>query len=283
MLRRVWVSLTLDNRSPAYRHFMIWMDHNGVLAGSKHMRPTDGNWATGTKGYAPPAGAAHNLRPMETLTITGLFGDVPMIVGWIDAGCPLAQTKDRSGPGLHVLKGEYWEAAGDIPRRALDTILIDDDRVQRVLADMRWSYAAQDWYAQRGVPWRRGYLLFGPPGTGKSSLIRALASELSLDIATLDVGQSTPTDDDLREAMTHAPKRALIAIEDVDAMLTLRDSGDKRSGVSFSGLLNAIDGVAAQEGRALIMTTNHRDRLEPALIRPGRPGPNSLSSGWRPG
>lgn len=107
VLRRVWVSLTLDNRSPAYRHFMIWMDHNGVLAGSKHMRPTDGNWATGTKGYAPPAGAAHNLRPMETLTITGLFGDVPMIVGWIDAGCPLAQTKDRSGPGLHVLKGEY--------------------------------------------------------------------------------------------------------------------------------------------------------------------------------
>ena len=280
MLRRVWVSHTLDNRSPAHRHFMIWMDQNGALAGSKHLRPTNGTWATGTKGYAPAPGAAHNLCPIETLTMTVLFGHVPMIFGWIDAGCPLAQTKDRIGPGLHVLKGEHWEAAGKIARRALDTILIDDDRVQGVLADMRWFYAAQDRCAQRGVLWRRGALLSGPPGTGKSSLIRALASELSLDIATLDVGRATLTDDDLREAMTHAPQGALIAIDDVDAMFTQRDSSDKRSGVSFSGGPNAIDGVAAQKGRALIMTTNHRDRLDPALIRPG---PNSFSSGRRPG
>jgi len=110
----------------------------------------------------------------------------------------------------------------------------------------------------------------GPPGTGKSSLIRVIASELSLDIATLDVGRATLTDDDLREAMMSAPKRSLIAVEDVDAVFTQREGGEKRSGVSFSGLLNAIDGVAAQEGRALIMTTNHKDRLDPALIRPGR-------------
>ncbi len=56
----------------------------------------------------------------------------------------------------------------------------------------------------------------------------------------------------------------------VDAVFTRRESGEKRSGVSFSGLLNAIDGVAAQEGRALVMTTNHKERLDPALIRPGR-------------
>jgi len=67
-----------------------------------------------------------------------------------------------------------------------------------------------------------------------------------------------------------APKGSLIAIEDVDAVFTQREGGEKRSGVSFSGLLNAIDGVAAQEGRALVMTTNHKERLDPALIRPGR-------------
>ena len=204
VLRRIWVSLTLDNRSPAYRHFIIWMDHNGVLARSRHMRLTDASWAVGTKGYAPAPGrhwfvwqghicslgreisdrarigAAQNQRPMETLTVTVLFGRIALIVGWIDAGRRLAQTKDRIGPGLHVLKGEYWEAVGDIPRRALDTILVDDDRVRTLVADMRWFYSAQDWYAQRGVPWRRGYLFYGPPGTGKSSLIRALASELGL-------------------------------------------------------------------------------------------------------
>ena len=294
VIRNVWVSLTLDNRSAAYRHFCIWMEHNNVLAKSRHVRMIDGRWASGTKGYAPApgrhwfvwrgnicrlerdinekskVGSPHNQRPMETLHVTVLFGHVSTILEWIAAGRQIAQTRDRIGPGLHILKGDYWDNLGDIPRRSIDTVLVDDTRIENVLEDMRWFYTAHDWYAERGVPWRRGYLLHGPPGTGKSSLIRALASELSLDIATLDVGRTTMTDDDLREALISAPKGSLIAIEDVDAVFTQRDGGEKRSGVSFSGLLNAIDGVAAQEGRALVMTTNHKEKLDPALIRPGR-------------
>ncbi|TNJ38907.1 AAA family ATPase [Phaeobacter sp. B1627] len=294
MARRIWVSLTLDNRSAAYRHFCVWMEHNSVLSHARHVRMTDSKWARGTKGYAPApgrhwfvwcgklcclerdinekakVGASHNQRPMEVLNVTVLFGQVQTILDWIAEGRRLSSTKDRIGPGLHILKGDWWDHVGDVPRRSVDTVLVDDDRIEKVLGDMRWFYGASDWYAARGVPWRRGYLFYGPPGTGKSSLVRALASELSLDIASLDVGRATLTDDDLREAMMCAPKGSLIAIEDVDAVFTQRDGGEKRSGVSFSGLLNAIDGVAAQEGRALVMTTNHKDRLDPALIRPGR-------------
>jgi len=294
LVRRIWVSLTLDNRSSAYRYFCIWMEHNKILENARHVRMTDNRWAHGTRGYAPApgqhwfywqgticrlgrdinekskVGATHNQRPMETLHVTVLFGRVTNILKWIEEGRRIANTKDRIGPGLHVLRGDYWECHGDIPRRGLDTVLCDDDRITDLLTDLRWFYGASDWYSQRGVPWRRGYLLYGPPGTGKSSLIRAMASELSLDIATLEVGRATLTDDDLREAMISAPRNSLIAIEDVDAVFTQRDNGEKRSGVSFSGLLNAIDGVAAQEGRALIMTTNHKEKLDPALIRPGR-------------
>lgn len=293
-VRRVWVSLTLDNRSAAYRHFCIWMEQNGILSRSRHVRMTDGKWARGTKGYAPApgqhwffwrghlcrlgrdinerskVGASHNQRPVEVQNVTILFGKVETILGWIAEGRALSQTKDRIGPGLHILKGDWWDHVGDIPRRSINTVLVDDDRIQKVRDDMRWFYGASDWYADRGVPWRRGYLFYGPPGTGKSSLIRALASDLSLDIASLDIGRVTLTDDDLREAMMCAPKASLIAIEDVDAVFTQREGGEKRTGVSFSGLLNAIDGVAAQEGRALIMTTNHKEKLDPALIRPGR-------------
>lgn len=294
IVRRVWVSLTFDNRNAAYRHFCIWMEQNSILSRSRHVRMTDGKWARGTKGYAPAPGrhwffwhghlcrlerdinqkskigTAHNQRPMEVLHITVLFGQVETILGWIAEGRALSRTKDRIGPGLHILKGDWWDHVGDVPRRSIDTVLVDDNRIETVRDDMRWFYDASDWYAQRGVPWRRGYLFHGPPGTGKSSLIRALASDLSLDIASLDIGRATLTDEELREAMMSAPKRSLIAIEDVDAVFTQRVSGEKRSGVSFSGLLNAIDGVAAQEGRALVMTTNHKEKLDPALIRPGR-------------
>lgn len=294
LMRRIWVSLTLDNRSSAYRHFCIWMERNNVLIHSRHVRMTDGNWTRGTKGYAPApgrhwflrdgrlcrlersineksrVGGAHNQRPMETVRVTVLFGRVQTLMGWIEEGRNAARNKDRIGPGLHILRGDYWDEVGDVPRRSIETVLVDDDRVENTLKDMRWFYSASDWYAARGVPWRRGYLFHGPPGTGKSSLIRALASELGLDIATLDVGRASLTDDDLREAMICAPGGSLIAIEDVDAVFTQRDSAEKRSGISFSGLLNAIDGVAAQEGRALIMTTNHIEKLDPALIRPGR-------------
>lgn len=290
--RRAWASLTLDNRSEAYRHFCIWMEQSGVLTHARHMRLTDTDWSHGTKGYAPAPGhhwfmwrgwlchlereinekakIGYNSRPMETIHVSILFGGVETLAGWIAEGADKAKAKDRIGPGLHILKGDYWESVGDVPRRSVDTVMVDDDRIQNVLADMRWFYGSQEWYADRGVPWRRGYLFHGPPGTGKSSLIRALASELGLDIASLDVGRTNLSDDDLREAMMCAPERCLIAIEDVDAMFTQRSSGEKRTGVSFSGLLNAIDGVAAQEGRALVMTTNHKEKLDPALIRPGR-------------
>ena len=69
--------------------------------------------------------------------------------------------------------------------------------------------------------------------------------------------------------MVQAPKNAILVFEDVDAAFNGREA-EGADGVSFSGLLNAIDGVAAQEGRALFMTTNHIERLDPALIRPGR-------------
>lgn len=73
-------------------------------------------------------------------------------------------------------------------------------------------------------------------------------------------------------ALNDAPPRSIILLEDVDGIFVQRDAvnQDEKRGVSFSGLLNALDGVRSQEGRLLFMTTNHRERLDPALIRPGR-------------
>jgi chaperone BCS1 len=77
------------------------------------------------------------------------------------------------------------------------------------------------------------------------------------------------TDDTLNRLLSDAPERSIILLEDVDAMFSERDQM-RKSKLSFSGFLNALDGVRSQEGQILFMTTNHRERLDPALLRPGR-------------
>ena len=292
-LRRLSVTVTLDNRSPAYGHFMLWLEQTGALAHARRQHVTarargaQGEaWlpATGTHWFRQGArlcvlareisekarSGGYNGTPLESVTLTLFGGGFATLRGWIAEGARQAEEAARRGPALYVMRRDYWEHLGEVNRRSLNTVLCDDDRLGRLLDDMRWFYGAADWYAERGVPWRRGYLLHGPPGTGKSSVVRALASELGLDLAVLDIGQQGLSDDGLIEALSTAPARAILLIEDIDAIFTARDSGAREAAVSFSGLLNAIDGVAAQEGRALVMTTNHPERLDPALIRAGR-------------
>lgn len=128
---------------------------------------------------------------------------------------------------------------------------------------------------------RRGYLLHGPPGCGKTSLIKAVAGELKLDVSLISLSAKELTDDILGCAMARLQHRSIFVLEDVDAAFAKDPQGGSTSGgearvgmmgngLSFSGLLNAIDGIAAQEGRIVIMTTNHIEKLDPALIRPGR-------------
>lgn len=82
-------------------------------------------------------------------------------------------------------------------------------------------------------------------------------------------------DDTLNTLLNNSPMRSIILLEDIDAIFVDRTSVQKQNqqfsrSVTFSGLLNALDGVRSQEGRILMMTTNHREKLDPALLRPGR-------------
>ncbi|WP_176445208.1 AAA family ATPase [Maliponia aquimaris] len=294
MQRRWAVSLTVDNRSAAYRHLYVWLDRTGALKRIRQVQTT-GLRGSGEDEIFAPAEGRHwffrggrlcsferSLRektrvegstgtgPMEVLTVTMLFGRTETLRGWIEQGAEMCRVDEARLSELHVLKGDWWDYVCDLSRRGLDTILCEDDRLERLLADMAWFYGNEDWYRQRGVPWRRGYLLYGPPGTGKSSVIRALASELGKDVASVSLSSPGLGDEDLRSGLATAPRGAFLVLEDIDAAFSGRESGEMRSGISFSGLLNAIDGVAAQEGRVLVMTTNHPERLDTALIRPGR-------------
>ena len=156
------------------------------------------------------------------------------------------------------------------PRRPLASIVLADDLLDEILADLRAFLDAGAWYTTRGVPHRRGYLLHGPPGNGKTTLVAAVAGELGLSVAVLSLSNKVLTDDSLRNQVNALPPGAVLLIEDIDCAFAEKRGAGEATGVTMSGLLNALDGVSSREGRVLFLTTNHPERLDPALVRPGR-------------
>ncbi|ORZ24019.1 P-loop containing nucleoside triphosphate hydrolase protein, partial [Absidia repens] len=165
-----------------------------------------------------------------------------------------------------------WRRTRSRPKRPLGTIVIPPNVKQHLILDTKEFLSSEQWYSDRGIPYRRGYLLYGEPGSGKTSFVYSMAGELGQNIYVVNLSSKGLTDDVLTELLSDTPSRCILLIEDVDAAFVQRTRGEGSVGnnVTFSGLLNAIDGVSAQEGRILCMTTNHPEKLDEALIRPGR-------------
>ncbi|TPX10203.1 uncharacterized protein E0L32_001400 [Thyridium curvatum] len=186
-----------------------------------------------------------------------------------------------------------WQRCMARASRPFSTVILNE-QVKKDLIDDVTDYldpATRRWYSNRGIPYRRGYLLHGPPGTGKSSLSLALAGFFKMRIYIVSLNSINSNEESLASLFAELPRRCVVLLEDIDtAGLTHTrehfepddEDDDKPSGgqepskpdilgrLSLSGLLNILDGVASQEGRVLIMTTNHLEKLDKALIRPGR-------------
>ncbi|KAK0437806.1 P-loop containing nucleoside triphosphate hydrolase protein [Armillaria borealis] len=190
-----------------------------------------------------------------------------------------------------------WRHVGCRAKRSMNSIILEPGVKDLLLEDARDFLDSKNWYAERGIPFRRGYLLYGVPGSGKTSLIHSIAGELGLDIYIISLSRVGLDDSSLDALINELPERCVALMEDIDAAFTRtlnRDDDDSsdsgssgssdanktpKSGgpppppssrVSLSGLLNALDGIGAQEGRILFATTNKHASLDPALCRPGR-------------
>ena len=167
---------------------------------------------------------------------------------------------------------EHWHIACRKLRRDINSVILQNGLMERIQEDIKEFITSREWYREMGIPHHRGYLLYGPPGSGKTSIVHAMASQLFCDVHVLSLA-SDMNDKKLGMLMANIDERSIVLIEDIDCVFTKR-SKNTDTGVSdnvtFSGLLNALDGVTSSEGRILFMTTNHVDQLDAALIRPGR-------------
>lgn len=156
--------------------------------------------------------------------------------------------------------------------------------VQELVTELRHWLASEAWYRERGIPWRRGWLLYGRPGTGKTSLVRAIAQDLDLPIGVFDLSTMSNREmqSNWREALNHAPCIALI--EDIDAVFEGRKNvaGEDGGGLSFDCLLNCLSGIESANGVFLVITTNRPEMLDEALGAP-RAESNGTMISTRPG
>jgi len=155
----------------------------------------------------------------------------------------------------------------------MESVVLPSSVKETLLNDLEefTSKETSDWYHFHGIPYKRSYLFHGPPGSGKSSFIHAMAGLIRRNVYYLQPAHPEFTDDNLRNAIIHADKNSIIVMEDIDALFDEnRNSKSEKCPLTFSGLLNALDGLTNIDGHIFVLTTNYIERLDPALIRDGR-------------
>lgn len=172
---------------------------------------------------------------------------------------------------VYAQSQEYWESAIFFSKRKMETVFVNNNIKETLVSKIKQFIENRQWYEDRGIPYKLCILLHGKPGSGKTSLVKALASNFEKDIYYMS---------DTKQATSHTlanidKKSSIVLLEDIDSMhdLKARDEDDAKTETTkqvLHNILNMFDGFKTPEGAIFILTTNHIEHLDPAIFRPGR-------------
>ena len=172
-----------------------------------------------------------------------------------------------------IPKHNDWIDDSFSEKRSMESVILESRVKSELLSDINefTSENTVKWYKKHHIPFRRGYMFHGPPGTGKTSMIVALTSYMKRNLYRINLVAPGLCDDSLISAVQQVPEESVVMFEDIDALFGIHREKNETFNVTFSGLLNAIDGVGdSTRGVVFMFTTNHLDRVDDALKRCGR-------------
>jgi len=178
--------------------------------------------------------------------------------------------KERLYPSLKM-KSTWggWTSRESFPQRPMESVVLRAGQKEAIIKDVSDFLDQEELYFKRAIPWHRGYLFHGPPGTGKSSLAHALSTHFNMNLYYIPLSDVSK-DSDLLGLLQNIDDRSIVLFEDIDVFSAATEREQNGNSLTMSGLLNALDGIGTPSGIITIMTTNHVEKIDPAIMRPGR-------------
>ena len=223
-------------------------------------------------------GSGEDTRTFLTLRVEGSNANLRSVMSAAQKAVKYKTRDEIAHYTYNPMRG--WSKGGVVPRREIGSVLWGEESAC-LPADVAKFLASEREYLRRGQTWKRVYLLHGPPGGGKSSAIKAIASSINANVYILSC--KGMAEGDLADAISRVEPGSILVTEEVDGVWSAREEaetddalrvkaggGEALSPLTLEALLQATDGITTPHGMIWFMTTNHRDKLSPRLTRSRR-------------